>query len=283
MSVIIPAHDEELVIERCLRTLFSDAEPGELHIVVAANGCTDRTVELAGGWPVRVLDLPVASKHLALNEGDAAARRFPRFYVDADVQVTAGALREAAAVLQEGEAKAASPTMRLDLRGCTAPVRAYYRAWRQLPYCTEDLVGSGVYGVSEAGHRHLGGFPELIADDLWFRNRFRPVDRRAVDTGSFVQQPPRDLRSLLRVRTRQVVGILEYRDRFGHFGANAGAGPTGMARLGRRLLAPGVLPGAPVYVAVNLLARRAARRRWGAGELQWDSDRSARLGAPVAT
>lgn len=278
ISVVIPAHDEALVIERCLAALFADARPDELDVVVAANGCSDDTVALARRWPVRVLDLPEASKHVALNRGDEAARHFPRFYVDADVQVSAGALREVGQLLESGEALAAAPRLDLDLAGCRPSVRAYYRVWRQLPWCTEDLVGSGVYGVSERGHRRLGPFPEVIADDLWFRNRFPAAARRAVTTVRFVQQPPRDLGSLLRVRTRQVLGNLEYRTRFGHFGAANGGEPIGQAGVLKRMLRPRAITGAPVYVMVNLLARRAARRRWQAGELQWDADLSARLG-----
>ena len=58
-SVIIPAHNEEKVLGRCLDALLADSRPGEMEIVVAANGCTDRTVEIARGYcnPVRVVEV----------------------------------------------------------------------------------------------------------------------------------------------------------------------------------------------------------------------------------
>ena len=58
VSVVIPAHDEEAVIGRCLDALFEGALPGELDVVVACNGCTERTAEIAGGYgpAVRVLE-----------------------------------------------------------------------------------------------------------------------------------------------------------------------------------------------------------------------------------
>jgi hypothetical protein len=275
MSVVVPAHDEEVVIGRFLWTLLRDARPDELDVVVVCNGCSDRTAAIAREFPVRVLELDRASKHHALNQGDAAARHFPRFYVDADVRVTAAALRSTAVVLASGEALAAAPRLRLDLRGCDRAVRAYYRTWRRLPYCTDDLIGSGVYGVSAAGRARLGPFPPVIADDLWVRDHFRPGERRSIPAASFLQHPPRDLRSLVRVRTRQRLGNLELRR---HFGAARPAGaraPRGRS-LGR-LLQPGALLGAPVYVAVNVAAKRRAARRWRQQRLQWDHDVSGRL------
>lgn len=274
VSVVVPAHDEELVVGRCLSTLLDGAEPGELEIVVVCNGCTDGTADVARRFPVRVIEIDRASKPVALNLGDAAAGRFPRFYVDADVAVTASSLRATAAALEEPGVLAAAPGLGLDLRGCSRAVRAYYRVWRRLPYCTEGMVGSGVYGVSRAGHARLGEFPDLIADDLWFRNHFRPGERRSVPGAWFVQRPPRDLRSLLQVRTRQCLGNIEYRRRIPE-----SAAPPRLDRglYLRRLLSPAAVIGAPVYLGVNVLARRFARRRWRSGAMQWDRDLSARL------
>ena len=55
-SVVIPAYDEAVVIERTLDSLFAGIEPGELDVVVVCNGCADDTATLAraSGHPVRV-------------------------------------------------------------------------------------------------------------------------------------------------------------------------------------------------------------------------------------
>lgn len=63
-----------------------------MDIIVAANGCTDDTAEVAGafGYPVRVLNMPpVPSKRAALEAGDEAAKTFPRVYLDVDVEIGA--------------------------------------------------------------------------------------------------------------------------------------------------------------------------------------------------
>lgn len=49
LSVAIPAHNEELCIERCIRSILASAENAghPVEIVVALNRCTDRTREIA--------------------------------------------------------------------------------------------------------------------------------------------------------------------------------------------------------------------------------------------
>src|SRR5688572_25787192 len=104
ISVVIPAHNEEAVIARCLAALVRGARDGELDVVVVCNGCSDRTAQAARGFgaSVTVIETDVASKVHALNLGDAAARSFPRFYIDADVVLPLEHLRQLAAVLNDG-------------------------------------------------------------------------------------------------------------------------------------------------------------------------------------
>jgi hypothetical protein len=159
LSVVVPAHDEEAVIERCLRALL-DAPPDELDVVVVANGCRDRTVALASRFEgVRVVELAEASKHAALNAGAAAARHVPRAYVDADVEVSGRALCAVAAAMERAGAPAGAPALRLDLDACPWHVRAFYRVWLALDWSTDAPIGSGVYVLSEAGHDRVGAIP----------------------------------------------------------------------------------------------------------------------------
>src|SRR3954447_11715299 len=135
LSVIIPAHNEEAVIGRCLRTLTSRSPADDLDIIVVANGCTDATVEIVAQHPqVRLVEISVASKHAALNAGDAAARHFPRAFVDADIEVGPGALLAVAQALADTGALVGAPAMRIDFGGCSWVVRAYYRVSLQLAW-----------------------------------------------------------------------------------------------------------------------------------------------------
>ena len=102
-SVVIPAHNEEAVIGRCLSSLMDGAPPEELEVLVVCNGCDDRTADVArrSAPNATVLEIPVASKVEALNVGDEHATHFPRFYVDADVELSYPALVSVARALTE--------------------------------------------------------------------------------------------------------------------------------------------------------------------------------------
>jgi cellulose synthase/poly-beta-1,6-N-acetylglucosamine synthase-like glycosyltransferase len=70
VSLIIPAYDEELVIERKVANARAlDYPADQLEIVVASDGSSDRTVELGrSAGADSVLDLPRGGKVAALNE-----------------------------------------------------------------------------------------------------------------------------------------------------------------------------------------------------------------------
>jgi cellulose synthase/poly-beta-1,6-N-acetylglucosamine synthase-like glycosyltransferase len=69
VSLIIPAHDEELVIERKLANARALEYPAELlEVIVASDGSSDRTAELArSAGADQVLELPRGGKVAALN------------------------------------------------------------------------------------------------------------------------------------------------------------------------------------------------------------------------
>src|SRR5688500_10442289 len=108
-SIIIPAHNEASVIGRCISALLRGAGPDELQIIVVCNGCSDDTESVVRrfGNAVELIVTPVASKIHALNLGDAAAKLFPRFFVDADVVLPLDAVRRISGALESGKLAAA--------------------------------------------------------------------------------------------------------------------------------------------------------------------------------
>jgi cellulose synthase/poly-beta-1,6-N-acetylglucosamine synthase-like glycosyltransferase len=70
VSLIVPAHDEEAVIERKLANARALDYPAELlEVIVASDGSTDRTAELArSAGADQVLELPRGGKVAALNQ-----------------------------------------------------------------------------------------------------------------------------------------------------------------------------------------------------------------------
>ncbi len=273
LSIVIPAHNEAAVIGRCLRALLAGARPGELEVVVVCNGCTDATAEVARGFgeAVRVIETPVASKSSALNLGDAAARGFPRFFVDADVELGIDSLRATADALASGRYLAAAPKLRVDLSGCSLPVRLYHAIWMELPYVREGMLGSGVYALSEAGRARVGTFPDIIADDDLVRLAFRPEERLSVPGTSFLVTPPKTLRSLIHINVRRRTGADEMRALHRPaFEAETRKQYRAFARLWSR---PGLWPALAVYSAARLaaLVGHAWKKRRGRDK-EWNRD-----------
>lgn len=253
VSVVIAAHNEEGVLDRCLSTLLRGAVPGELEVVVVCNGCDDGTEALAGayGHPVTAVSTPIASKTGALNLGDRVAVAFPRLYVDADAQLSIEAVRAIRAALADG-ALAASPALKVDTTGSSATVRAYVRFWSALPSVRDDIVGRGVYALSAAGRARFDGFPDVIADDHFVRTVVPQEARVTVATHHSVVQAPRTLRSLVRRSVRIHSGNRQVDP-----GA-AAAGRRGWADVIRRN--PARIVDFPAYALVVGVAK--ARGRW---------------------
>ncbi|MEE4200894.1 glycosyltransferase family 2 protein [Erythrobacter sp.] len=219
-TVIIPAHNEEAVIARCLQAARSGAPVGaQIEIIVAANGCTDDTVEVAreADGDAIVLDLAQCSKTRAINAANAAASHFPRIYLDADVVCGYASLAALAEALREPGVMVAAPGIRHDFSDANWVVRAYYGAWSKQPYARSGRGGAGCYGLSRAALERIGSFPEIIGDDIWIHTRFAEDERRFVTrTGdgqpvfSLVRPPDTGL-DQVRVEARRMFGNAEVR------------------------------------------------------------------------
>jgi len=301
LSVVVPAHDEARTLRATLGALAASAGAEVPDVVVVANGCTDATASVARAAGVRVVELDEPSKAAALSAGDAAAQTFPRVYLDADIRLTPGTLDALAATLRRDGVLVASPRVVFDTSRSSWPVRAFYAAYRELPYVRDGLVGLGVYGMSQAGRARFGDFPRITSDDLFVQRLFSPGER-AVSDGEFVVAAPRDLRNLLKVRTRTARGnaelggaqVLDLRtptndtdgaggrtDRTGPSGSTDGGGrrfgrttsTTTTALLRLALVRPRLIPSLVVYTAVTTASRVSARRRQSTA---WQRDTSTR-------
>jgi glycosyltransferase involved in cell wall biosynthesis len=279
-SVVIPAHNEEYVIDRCLRGVL-ESRGEEPEIVVVCNGCSDRTADVARGFgaAVRVIEIEQASKTRALNVGDCQVRSFPRFYLDADVVLSPNALGEVAAVLETEEPRIAAPRMRVVFDSHPWSVRAFYAIWTRLPYLRSGAVGSGVYAVSQPGRERFKVFPDIIADDEYARAHFTPNETRIVESCRFEIYPPRSLGSVIRVNTRFSKGNLELRRRFPSLSANLRKEYRSALR--EFLKSPGLWPALGVYLFVYAMSRSVARWKTQTGQLGWERDEGSRASVPI--
>lgn len=260
------------MIERCLRTVLADAEPGEFDVVVACNGCTDDTAAIARSVPgVRVVETATASKIAALNLGDESTSVLPRVYLDADITLTTHSLRLVVTALEAG-ALAAAPSPVIDSRACGPATRAYFSVWSRLGYVQKNIIGSGVYGLSAAGRARFDEFPDLIADDGFVYSLFAPQERINPSGATFTVRAPRTLRATLKRRVRITLGNLQLTARTGRTMQVPGPGWRDVVRAEPRLL-----PAAVIYVIVNAIATTQARARLRKGATyNWNRDDSTR-------
>jgi hypothetical protein len=142
-----------------------------------------------------------------------------------------------------------------------------------MPYLNGDMVGSGVYALSEEGRGRFSRFPDITADDQYVMQLFSRDERMSVPAATFIVHPPRALRGLVRMRARAYRG----NDELARCGLT-GTGPTGGAReaLLRLTRRPSLWPALAVYVMVNLGGKLQARLYQGG----WERDDSARSAAP---
>ncbi|WP_213456110.1 glycosyltransferase family 2 protein [Rhizomonospora bruguierae] len=269
LSVIIPAYNEEAGIGRVLRELAQSPDAGpDLRIVVAPNGCSDNTAEVAHAYGVTVVDVPVASKTAAMNAADAVVAG-PRVYLDADIAADPTLIRALGAALEEPGVHAAVPRAEVDLDGSSWPVRAYYAINARLPVFVGRLFGRGCIALSAEGRARFAEFPDLIADDMFLDGMLRTGEKRQID--AVVRVPaPRRLGDLVRRVARARAGNKQYFAWQSAHGRSYGVVTDPVATSSRSswlrdvvLRSPKLWPAALGYVMVILLAEARLRSpRW---------------------
>jgi len=252
-SVIIPAHNESSVVSRTLAPLAALAASGALEVIVACNGCSDDTADIAARFTgVTVIELAEASKVAAMNAADEVATRWPRLYLDADIEVDPAALAQTIRALAGDGIFAARPAFRIDADGASPAVRAYLRARYRMPSMSQAMWAAGVYGLSRAGHDRLGSFPAATADDLLVDRLFAPGRKLILSGPAVTVRMPRTAEGLLAVLVRSRRGTAEQ---------SLDTGALSLKELLRTITGPGSAVDAACFIGFALAVRyRTARR-----------------------
>jgi glycosyltransferase involved in cell wall biosynthesis len=270
-SVIIPVFDEEAALPRTLRALLRGLPDGA-ELVFVCNGCTDRSEAILRACPdprITVLTLAEPGKAGAIRAGERQASVFPRFFVDADVEIEGGDLRRLAVQLFSRDLQLVSPAINFDLNGCSRLARAVNLIWLELPHGRASGF-QAVLGFSRAGRAHWGELPDLLADDSFMASQI-PAAQRAIVPDVVAQvRPPRNLASLFKVRMRIESGLRQLRQA----GVEPPLAPGQRLALIRLLLRPSRTVPALLYLAITLAARAA--NVFGTRHRAWLRDGSSR-------
>jgi glycosyltransferase involved in cell wall biosynthesis len=197
ISFVIPAHNEEALIGRTLAALHqaAGAVGGPYEVIVANDGSTDRTGEIAREQRAKVLDINHRQIARARNAGAAAATGDIVIFVDADTMVTEQALRGALRELRGG-AVGGGACVRFD----EGPLPLYARIMERLlpPFLRMLKLAPGCFVFcTQAAYLAAGGFDEAlyVAEEVSFAQRLKSQGRFVI-LREFVITSARKLRAL---------------------------------------------------------------------------------------
>lgn len=273
-TIIIPAHDEQAYIGATLDGLLKQdgSAPDAVHVVVAANGCTDRTVAIARetdarfaarGWRLTVLDIPEGHKIGALNRADREADDGIRVYLDADVVCDPAMLGQLAEALSGPGPRYASGTFTIAPPKSWAS-RHYARLWLKVPFMTTGVPGCGLFAMNPAGRARWQDFPDVIADDLFVRLMFAPAERVKVQA-PFSWVLAEGFPALVRVRRRWDAGNRQLMERYPELAANEEKAPVRLSDHLRLFLGQPVSYLVYTSVAVAVKLQGYDRGTWARG------------------
>jgi glycosyltransferase involved in cell wall biosynthesis len=289
-SIIVPAYNEERRIGPLLPVLSEAASALRCRVIVACNGCRDRTVSMCRATPnLEVLEFEWASKPRALNEAErVAGDLFPRLYVDADVRTTVQSLGLLLDALRTEQPRAVRPFEEYERAAAPWLVRAFYDARYLNPasrwWLEHHLEGHHIYGTNRAGRARFEVFPEegQMMEDAFFDRMFDEREKVAVQGAEVTVPLPASARELLRARIRIYQGNWQLTSWLGQHRPDRLAAEAGMPpfrgrttdRLGHLARGgatfsswrPDVVVPVSAAVLVNVVAKAAARRMARRGE-----------------
>ncbi|MEM8792718.1 MAG: glycosyltransferase [Pseudomonadota bacterium] len=231
LSIVIPANNEADYIGSCLDALLSQNRvEAPVEVIVAANACSDGTVEIVRGfgprfeslgWSLVLLDLQEPGKPNALNSADAVASYPGRLYLDADVVMMPDLLAEICRALADD--KPVYCGGRLIVAPATSwMTRRYSEVWSRLPFMTSSgVTGAGLFAVNAEARKRWAVFPEIISDDTYVRLHFSPEERIALSSG-YLWPMVEGFSALVKVRRRQDAGLAEIAQKYPQLLANDG-------------------------------------------------------------
>ena len=161
ISVIIPAHNEEKYIARCIRSIKKSASlfKGNVEIIVVCNRCTDRTGEIAESLGASVLTNEDRCIAKVRNTGIAAAKGKIIVTIDADNRMTVGTLNEIYRLLKSGRYIGGGAPIRFE--------RYSFPLWCNDIMCRVSFAVTGLYSgmfwAKKETFDAIGGFVDKKA------------------------------------------------------------------------------------------------------------------------
>ena len=200
VGIVVPAHNEEVLIERCLESLLNIQHDCALRIVVVADSCTDRTPLIARsmlGKRGEVVETAQRNAGASRSLGaDQVLKYFEREHpkhpvwlanTDADSCVPPQWIQQQLSLASEG-AQAIAGVVDIDMfTDFEAGMRERFdRSYGEGAEGTHPHVQAANFGISASAYKTVGGWPPIgLGEDreLWNRlgdHGFERVSDRSV-------------------------------------------------------------------------------------------------------
>jgi len=173
ISVVTPAHNEELFIEKCLCSVIAAAKEVSVAVehIVVLNRCTDGTGEIANQFGARVLTEDSRNLSRIRNKGAEASKGDIIVTIDADSQMTSNMLAEVLQKLDSGKyigggVKIVPERISLGILFSLSIVA---------PFVLWHGVSAGMFWCMKKDFDAIGGFNENLAciEDIDFGKRLK--------------------------------------------------------------------------------------------------------------
>lgn len=178
VSFCIPAHNEELLLPRTLGAMHAAARACniEYEIVVADDASTDGTAAAARAGGAVVVQIDRRQIAAARNAAARASRGEVLFFVDADTQVSAGAVAEALEAMRSGAAGGGA-SMRFD--GQVPRFARVLLPVLNFKFRMRKLTGGAFLFCTRIAFDRAGGWDEALfaGEELWMAGAVKRVGR----------------------------------------------------------------------------------------------------------
>lgn len=190
-SVIIPAHNEERYIGKCIEAVKRASEKvgnDKVQIIVSANRCTDMTVDIAGAMGAEVCENTVKCISSVRNDGARLAKGDIIVTIDADSRMTEDSLAEIKTMLESGKFIGGGTRAKFDRMSLGIFFSAAYVALNVIPIMKKHkaVLMGGMFWCYREDFEALGGFDETLVslEDMDFAIRLKQLgDKRGQKYG----------------------------------------------------------------------------------------------------
>ncbi|MEF1175046.1 glycosyltransferase, partial [Vibrio sinaloensis] len=246
-----------------------------IQVIVIPNGCIDRTEEISKAVDdrIEVLTLTEGSKVNAINYAYKFAKFDHILVQDADTLIEQKSIQNVLSFINKESYLFASLVPETNTSKSGWIVRSYYSSLSKTPEHSIGMVGSGCYLLSRKAASKCFPFPQVIADDGYVKSILDKSNLSVIPESNIHVQAPRDVISLIKIKTRSKLGNIELSNR----GKKINGDKNGLLTLFMLGVKERAFIRFLIYASITAIS--LGRARWylnNNSSLEWERDNSTR-------